>query len=247
MVLLVHASLSRNHTLSMLPSVVPGFYQKKMITVHHVHVRGVALSCWRFVHYTRWIGISSYLSIMTSISLPCMLQTALSDANGATRGAPFEPQMGMAPPTVIGVILSSPGQTNIPVFSGDAIGPDLSAIPFRDVHIWVRAHSVHLKAPILWQARTSELMAVWDYEGKLESRPWSWQEGEQILGAQVSAPLAKMLRCICQAVCNAILQKLQGEVPTGHRDKASAGLKGLTCDIAFSPLEEKASTQVVAV
>jgi hypothetical protein len=44
-VLLVHASLSRNHTLAMLPSVVPGFYQKKMITVHHTHIGGVTSSC----------------------------------------------------------------------------------------------------------------------------------------------------------------------------------------------------------
>ncbi len=132
------------------------------------------------------------------------------------------------------------------MFYGEAIGPDLSVIPFRDVHIWVRAHSVYLKTPILRQARTSKLMALWDYKGKLESRPWSWQEGERILGARVSAPPAKMLQCFCQAVCDAILQKLQGEVATGHEDEASAGLKGLTCDIAFSPLEEKASTWVVA-
>jgi hypothetical protein len=151
----------------------------------------------------------------------------------------------MDPPTAIGAILSSHRRTNIPVFSGDANGPDLSVIPFWDVHIWVRVHSVYLKAPILWQARTSILMAVWNYKGKLESRSWSRQEGEWNLGARVSTPPAKMLRCFCQAVYNAILQKLQGEVATGHKDEALAGLKGLTCDIAFSPLEEKASTWVV--
>jgi hypothetical protein len=62
----------------------------------------------------------------------------------------------------IGVISSSPGRTNILVFSGDAIGPDLSVIPFWDVHLWVQAHSVYLKASILWQVRMSKLMAVWD-------------------------------------------------------------------------------------
>ncbi len=40
-VLSVHASLSRNHTLLMLPSVVLGFYQKTKITLHHTYVRGI--------------------------------------------------------------------------------------------------------------------------------------------------------------------------------------------------------------
>jgi hypothetical protein len=62
----------------------------------------------------------------------------------------------------------------------------------------------------------------------------------------VSAPPAKILRCFCQAVCNAILQKLQGEVATGHKDEASDGLKRLTCDYAFSQFKEKASMRVVA-
>jgi hypothetical protein len=39
-ILSVHASLSRNDTLALLPSGVPGFYQKKMITVCHGKVGG---------------------------------------------------------------------------------------------------------------------------------------------------------------------------------------------------------------
>jgi hypothetical protein len=55
-----------------------------------------------------------------------------------------------------------------------------------------------------------------------------------------------MLWCFAQVVCNAILQKLQGAVNTTHEEKAPAGLKGLTHDIAFSPLEEKTTTWVLA-
>ncbi len=73
-----------------------------------------------------------------------------------------------------------------------------------------------------------------------------WPEGEHILRACLSSPLAKMLWCFAQALCNAILQKLQGAVDITDEDKAQAGLKGLTGDVVFSPLEEKATTRVLA-
>jgi hypothetical protein len=41
-------------------------------------------------------------------------------------------------------------------------------------------------------------------------------------------------------------KKMQGAVNTMDEDKAPAGLKGLTHDIAFSPLEEKATTRILA-
>jgi hypothetical protein len=245
-ILSVHASLSRNDTLALLPSGLPLFYQKKMITVCHENVGGVTSASWHFVHYTRWMGFLSYPSIMTSISLPCLLQTALSDMNGAARGATFEVRLGTNPPEAIGVLSSYVGDNHVPVFSGDSVAPDLSCIPFKDVHIWVCAHSVYLKALILRQAKTRELMAVWDYEGKLESRRWSQVEGEHILRAWLSSPPAKMLQCFAQAVCDSILQKLQGGPIITEKGEAPDGLKGLTREIGFSPLKEKATTRVAA-
>jgi hypothetical protein len=178
--------------------------------------------------------------------MPRSLQTALSDTNGAARGASFETWLGIDPPEAIGVLSSTlGGEKDVPVFSGEGIAADLSRIPFKDVHIWVWAHSVFSKVPILRQARTSELLAVWDYEGKLESRVWSRPEGEKILRARLSSPPAKMLRCFAQTFCDAILQKLQGGPITSQQDKAPDGLKGLTRDIPFSALEEKATTRIV--
>jgi hypothetical protein len=89
-------------------------------------------------------------------------------------------------------------------------------------------------------------MAVWDYEGKLESRRWSRAQGEGILQARLCSPPAKMLRCFAQVVCDSILQKFQGGLPSTQPDKVPDGLKGLTCDVPFSPLEEKATTLVAA-
>jgi len=62
------------------------------------------------------------------------------------------------------------------VYLGDAVGLDLSTIPLWDQFIWVWAHSVFSKTPVLRQAKMSELMAIWDYEGKLESRGWSREQ-----------------------------------------------------------------------
>ncbi len=93
-----------------------------------------------------------------------MLQTALSDTHGASQGGSFEPQLGMNPPEAIGVLSSSSRKMPLPVFSCDALGPDLSFLPFRDVHIWVQAHSVFSKVTVSQQVQISELMAIWDYE-----------------------------------------------------------------------------------
>ena len=51
-ILSIHGGLSRNETLALLPSGLPPFYQKKMITVRHANVGGVTSATWRFVHYT---------------------------------------------------------------------------------------------------------------------------------------------------------------------------------------------------
>jgi hypothetical protein len=89
-------------------------------------------------------------------------------------------------------------------------------------------------------------MALWDYEGKLESRRWSCAQEVGVFEARLSSPPAKMLRCFVQAVCDAILQKFQVGPISTQLDGPSNGLKGLTADVPFSPLEEKATTRVAA-
>ncbi len=84
-ILSVHMAISRSDTIAMLPSPLPPFYHKKMITVHHNAIGGVTSASWRFIHYTRWPDTISYPSLMTSDNLPCTLQTALSDTLGASR------------------------------------------------------------------------------------------------------------------------------------------------------------------
>jgi hypothetical protein len=126
----------------------------------------------------------SYPLLMTSDNLSLVLQTALSDTVGGAKGVTFKLQEGLDPPKAIGVISSSPSQGRpSPVFSGEVVGPDLSILPVREHHIWVLAHAVFSKLPLPWQAKTSELMAIWDYDGKLESWGWSQEHSLRILNS----------------------------------------------------------------
>ena len=100
----------------------------------------------------------------------------------------------MTPPEALGILSFSSGKGHLPVYSSNQLGPDLSPIPFKDVMIWVQAHSVFSKAAVLRQVRVAKLFAIWDYEGKLKSGGWSHAQSLQILKAWLSAPLAKMLR-----------------------------------------------------
>ena len=163
---------------------------------------------------------------------------ALSNTIGAMRGKTFEPQTGLDPPEAIGVLSSSPQAHPKLVYSGGAVGSDLSTIPLWDWFIWVWAHSVFSKTPVLRQAKTSELKAIWDYEGKLESRGWSREQSLRILSARLLSPPGKMLRRFSQSVSNAILLKLDEE--------SWGGSRGFIGNILFSPLEVNATTCVAA-
>lgn len=175
--------------------------------------------------------------------MPRNLQTALSDTYGAAPGRTFETRVGLDFPEAIGLLTSVDRGSSAPVFSGDRLGPDLTLIPPSDLFIWVLAHSVFGKDMVLRQARISELMAIWDYEGKLESRGWSRQQALAVLKARLLCPPAKMLRCFAQSVCEAILTNLEGH-QVDSNSGTSGVVRGLTSDVPFSPLEAKVTTRL---
>ena len=185
--------MTRSEALSCLPSDLPACYHKKMITCHHTAVGGVTTAICRFVHYTRWQQVLSCPSLITSDLLPRTLQTALSDTVGPSAGGDFEAREGMSPPEAVGVRTNASGMTSVPVFSGDKLGPDLALLPFNDVRFWVLSHSVYSRALVLRQVRISKLMAIWDYEGKLEAWGWDCIQEQRALRARLSAIPAKML------------------------------------------------------
>ena len=186
----------------------------------------------------------SWPLLMTRDVLPWTLQTALSDTLGASQqGVSFEPRAAMTPPGVLCVLSSSSGNGHLPVYSSDELGPNLSTVPFKYVMIWVQAHLVFSKALVLGQVRVPEVFGIWDYEGKLGSCGWSRAQSLRILMAWLSAPPAKMLRCLAQSVFEAVLLKLGSEHFGNTNQVASDILPGLTWEVPSSPLEEKVTTQ----
>jgi hypothetical protein len=136
----IHAPFDvKNQHFSFVAIGGSGFYHKRIITCHHTAVGGVTSVSPHFFHYTQWHNVISYPLLMTRESLPRILQTALSDTHGTSQGASFEPQLGMNPPEAICVLSSSSRKMPLLVFPCDALGPDLSFLPFQDVHIWVQA------------------------------------------------------------------------------------------------------------
>jgi hypothetical protein len=204
--------LLRADIISLLPIKPPPNYKKRMITLAHTAIGGVSSASCYFVYYTRWPDAISNSLLMTSNVLPQMLQTALSDTYGASPGTVFEPRGGMTPPKAVGVLSSSSGNHPSPVYSGDWLAPDLAAIPFTNVQIWVQAHSVYSKDVVLQQVRLAELFAIWDYKGNLESVGWSRAQSLSVLKARLLVPPTKMLRCFAQSVFNAVLFRL-GSTP----------------------------------
>ncbi|KAL3816710.1 hypothetical protein ACHAXA_009149, partial [Cyclostephanos tholiformis] len=234
-ILSIPGTLSRSETLSLLPCDLPSFYQKKIITARHSGIGGVTSSVWRFVFYSRWSDAIPPPSIMMGQAIPRTLQMALSDVVGACIWD------GEQPPEAIGIVLSSGTQNSSPLFDGDGIVPDLHALPFKEVHFWVRAFSVYSKDPVIRRVKTVGLFAIWDYEGKLESQQWSRIKQLGILQACVACPPAKMLRRFIQYMCNACLTRMSSRSHTVGID-SSVPMAGLTRDIPFSLMEVKSST-----
>ena len=64
--------------------------------------------------------------------------------------------------------------------------------------------------------------------------------------APLRPPPAKMLQCFAQVACDATLLKFWVVSSAACSEMAPLGLVGLTSDVPFTPLEQKASTRVSA-
>jgi hypothetical protein len=96
--------MTRSEALRCLPSNLPTFYQKRMMTYQHTAVGGVTTTKRHFVHYTRWNYVQSCPSLMTSDVLHRTLQTALADTYGPLGGGSFKAREGMTPTKSAGVL-----------------------------------------------------------------------------------------------------------------------------------------------
>ena len=84
----------------------------------------------------------------------------------------------------------------VPVYDGAGWAPDVLKLPRADRRVWVLAESVWGKERVVRRVTAHELLSLWDYEGKWESRRWSVEAMEGILTSRLKSPPAKILRAV---------------------------------------------------
>ena len=222
------------------------------VNLTHSFVGGVTSACWRFCHYSRCGGKFTKEAVMTTPDYPRHLQTALDDTEGRNthQRVVFEKASEEADPLGVIVVghVSIPRQTfKAPVYDGKGRCPDIGGLAVEDRRIWVKANSVHVgkkfggSKQVVRQVKNSELFAIWDYEGKYESKFWNTSLTRRVLNQRLCSPPGKMLRSFTYAA---------GEFlrPTSHEMEDPTGTLpvGKTADIPFSPLELKVATRIKA-
>ena len=166
-------------------------YHKRDDHATHSDFGGVTTSSWHFVHLTRTSHPHLFQqAIMMPPQFSCPLQTALQDTIGAPRGKTVvvekvtstQPLSGTH---VIGMAhfrgtRSSPPTDKCPIFDANGLAPVLGKLARDRRAIWVSANSVYgrrhqgaSKKPAIRPIIPSEILAIWDYEGKYESTNWS--------------------------------------------------------------------------
>ena len=127
---------------------------------------------------------------------PRPLQTSLDDTANVKgqRGRAFEPkaQDSDLPHLGIGMVRLKDG-TRAPVYDGQGLGPDVGSLHWKDRRFWVSAKSAYRKQPIVRQVVYHEILSVWDYKGKLESKRWSRAQANWIMNARLISPPAKVV------------------------------------------------------
>ena len=259
--LLVIISLPASYTRSQRENLLHDYDRKistdsylwKTFKPSHSELGGVTMSTCIIVHgFRRRCSTNDGLprkSIMTTENYRRTLQTALDDTVVKPIGnIKFEPrtlEVRSTVDNVVGRVRSNKHGPPRDVYSGQGLAPDLSALTHetRD-NMWVECASVRSKnsVPIVRQVEPYELLAMWDYEGKLESESWEEDEMADIINARLASPPGKIIRAFANPAFSFLLSKFQELHPTTVSTSSPKATAGLTKDIPFSPLELKDET-----
>ena len=185
---------------------------------------------------------------MTAGCYPRPLQTALDDTLGAASGikvdlleAPSDDRVQSS--GVIGHVrvLGSSADPR-PLYDASASAPDISILAPDDRYLWVQAESCRCKkGRVVRQLTYSEVLSLWDYEGKLESRHWPPEVRYEVLHRRLQSPPAKLVRALVFEAG----EQLSGDAGSAQLPPSPPGPIGKTRDIPFnSPLEIKGGARV---
>jgi hypothetical protein len=223
-------------------------YSRRDIMLSHYAIGGVTNTMWRFVHLSRRseLGDLSKQAIMMTPQFSRPLQTALQDTLGKSslKSVKFEKVSTAAPLSgcsIVGYVSSDKRGFREPVYDSSGSAPDLGKLPNDGRYFWVSANSVFSKdEKVIRQVSNAELLTIWDYEGKFESKDWSSSMLSKVLNARLSSPPAKMIRSFVFVAGETILSHTHSPAPLL---KSLPVLQpGKTSDIPFNPMEEAADT-----
>ena len=96
---------------------------------------------------------------------PRNLQTALDDTVGPSKCMKFESREGHE--DIVGFVTTYTNQCH-PAYNARGVALSLSDIsPDEVVNLWVMAKSVFSKKPVVRRITRAEVLAIWDYAGKI--------------------------------------------------------------------------------
>ena len=105
--------------------------------------------------------------------------------------------------------------------------------------MWVLAESVWRKEKVVRQVTVHELLSMWDYEGKWESRRWSAKAMGWIVTSRLKSPPANILRAVAFPEFEHALRKFYRPTPYLAQPGWGAVGVGTTAQSPYSPLERK--------
>ena len=138
----------------------------------HAQLGGVTAARCQVMVWTRKDAGVRRESLMMAEEYSRSIQTALDDTVGADLEEPQlnEPRLGEVLPSHAVGFLNDAGRGRRPVYDGRGMAPDVSALPPDDRRVLVLTSSTFARGRVIRQIRHDELLRLWNYEGKLESR-----------------------------------------------------------------------------
>ena len=118
------------------------------------------------------------------------------------------------------------------VYDSSGLAPDVGGLSCEERMIWVNTNSVYGRGEkVTWPIDVSELFAIWDYEGKYETKYWTSHLTTTILNCRLASPPAKMIRSFLFTAGENLLLRIH--TPADDRTWWSPGK---TSSVPFNPM-----------
>ena len=212
-ILACHCTMSRRqvHRVFNPKSLGNDYDHVEQYQCTHRRFGGVTTSSWKIVFgVQRSTSFNVDLSItrMTASLYERCLQTALDDTIGPPRG---KRRLDTGKTSLAGMSKEVVGLVDgvHRVYAGSGFGPDLSTLSSQEMHhLWVLAVSVYSKEKVLRCITLLEILAMWDYAGKIWYHGMADETIWELLHARIRSPPGKILTAIAFSLCQQILESI---------------------------------------